>query len=134
MDEHRRLLISLRGIAIFLLLAAAVARVAQFHSHAVYPVPLWPLLGRDLLLVTPFLSVAVAGYFIRRTFPATLLLLVVSTAVVISGVYLDLHHSAHLSKESMFDGVYYIGHTLSALMASVLLLAFLPSNSNATGA
>ena len=130
--EHSRLIVSLRVVATFILLASAIARVAQFHSHAIYPVPLLPLLGRDLLLATPFLSVIIASYFVRRTLPATIFLLVLSAAVVASGVHLDLRHFAHLNKDSMFDGVDYIGHTLASLVGAILLVVFQPSNSNAT--
>ncbi len=120
----------IRGAALIALLAVSVWRVAQFHFHAKYPVPLFSLLGRDLLLILPFLAVALAACFTHRTPFAAVFFLVLTAAVVGSGAYLDYDHFAHLNKDSAFDGVSYIGHTCASIIGALLLLVFQPQTTN----
>jgi hypothetical protein len=132
LHEHSRLIRSLRLIAILGLLATAVARVAQFHYHAIYPVPLLPLVGRDIFVSLPFLFVAIAACFVRRTLLMSVALLLLAVVVIVSGASLDFSHFAHLSKDSAFDGFDYMRHTFWSFVGVIAFFIFQLLDSNAT--
>jgi hypothetical protein len=117
---------SFRGAAFIALIAVSAFRVSLFHHHAIYPVPSLLLVGRDLLLILPFVVVAAAARIVARTSFTAVSLLVITAAVVVSGAYLDYDHFAHLNKDSAFDGISYIGHTFASIIGAVLLLVFQP--------
>jgi hypothetical protein len=114
----------LRATAFFVLLAAAVVRLALFHRAALYPIPFLSLIGSDALLAAPYLLPAFAVFVVRRVPFPTVLLLILTVLVVSTGVFLDYNHFAHLNKESVFDGVYYLGHIAISMAGTVFLLIF----------
>lgn len=52
------------------------------------------------------------------------LLFLLAVIVIVSGASLDFHHFAHLSKDSMFDGIDYMRHTFASFAGVVLLFFF----------
>ena len=121
---------SLRSASFTGLVAASVWRVSLFHYHAIYPVPFFPLLSRDLLLVVPFLGLGLAACFVARNSFNAIFFLALAAAVIGWGLFIDYDHFSHLSKESMFDGVYYLSHIFVSLVGAVLWLVFQPRKSN----
>ena len=130
--QHSRIICSLRLTALLGSLVTAIARVAQFHYHAVYSVPFLSVVGRDILVSLPFLFVAIAACFARRTLLISVALLLLAVVVIVSGASLDFSHFAHLSKDSAFDGLDYMRHTFWAFVGVSAFFIFQLLDSNAT--
>ena len=54
-------------------------------------------------------------------------LLILAVLIAGTGLNLDYHHFAHLSKDSAFDGVSYIGHTALSVAGTVVAIIFFGS-------
>ena len=126
--EHSRLIRLLRRIAILALLVAAIARVALFHYHALYRVTF----PRYVVAVLPFLFIACAVPIVRRTLFMSIVLLVLATAVIVSGALDDYRHFLHCDRDPRYCGLHFYGTVFDALGGVTLLFLFRLAYSNAT--
>lgn len=111
-----------RLTALLILLAASIIRLVSFHRAALYPIPFPLVIGHDLLLIAPYLFSALMAVFVSHV-P----LLILAVLIAGTGLNLDYHHFAHLSKDSAFDGVSYIGHTALSVAGTVVAIIFFGS-------
>ena len=112
----------LRGVSILSLFLASVYRMEIFGYYSI---------GLSLMLLLPYLSIALASCFVVSKWYTAIFLIAMTGGVVASGAYLDYCHFARASKDGVFDGVYYLAHGCASLLGALALVALQPHDFNA---